>query len=354
MSGRPRPWPRALAASPVLVLLLAPVLASGCGHVPEAPGAPALPRPSVAAVTAPSSIPYMSMTLVPTPEPSPPPVPPQPKVLVVGLDGVRHDRLLAARAVHFRQLMRAGTFLTGRLEVVKKVRSSSGPGWSTVLTGVAPGKHGVHNNSFAGRQFTKYPDFLTRLERVRPSLHTAAVTGWRYLMDTGAVGALVDWHATSHLKPYEIGDKDAFIIDRMTDLIRTSQVDIAFMHLEVTDAVAHRSGVLGPAYRRAIETVDGYLGRLFGAIRARRTFAAERWTIIVTTDHGHRDEGGHGGVSPQERSIFVLAAGPGIAQGVRGGGARQVDVAATVFAQFGIPLPGSLDGRSLSAVQIDK
>ncbi|MEV4185452.1 alkaline phosphatase family protein [Streptosporangium canum] len=354
MSGRPRPWPRALAASPVLVLLLAPVLVSGCGHVPEAPGSPALPRPSVAVVTAPSSIPYMSMTLVPTPEPSPPPAPPQPKVLVVGLDGVRHDRLLAARAVHFRQLMRAGTFLTGRLEVLKKVRSSSGPGWSTVLTGVAPGKHGVHNNSFAGRQFTKYPDFLTRLERIRPSLHTAAVTGWRYLMDTGAVGALVDWHATSHLKPYEIGDKDAFIIDRMTDLIRTSQVDIAFMHLEVTDAVAHQSGVLGPAYRRAIETVDGYLGRLFGAIRARRTFAAERWTIIVTTDHGHRDEGGHGGVSPQERSIFVLAAGPGIAQGARGGGARQVDVAATVFAQLGIPLPGSLDGRSISAVQIDK
>ncbi|MGV9774598.1 alkaline phosphatase family protein [Streptosporangium sp. NPDC003464] len=341
---RHREPPRVLTAS------LALLLASGCGPGPGAPDAPALPAPSVVAVATPPLLPYVTVTLTPTPEPVPSPPSPQPKVLVVGLDGVRYDRVLATGAVHFRQLMEAGTLATGRLEVLRKIRSSSGPGWATVLTGVAPGKHGVHNNSFEGHQFIKYPDFLTRLERIRPSLHTAAVTGWRDLVHAGAVGDLVDWHATSHLKPYEIGDKDAFIIDRMTDLIQTSQVDVAFMHLEVTDAVAHRAGVLGPAYREAIETVDGYLGRLFGAIRARPTFAAEKWTIIVTTDHGHKDEGGHGGVSAQERSVFVLAAGPGIEQGARRRDARQVDVAATVFAQLGIPLPGDLDGESLSRV----
>ncbi|WP_433247582.1 alkaline phosphatase family protein [Streptosporangium sp. CA-135522] len=352
MTGRHRVPGGVLPVSPALLLALPMVLlAAGCGPRPGTPDVLASRRPSAMAGSAPSLSPHVSMTLVPTPEPTPSSPPPRPKVLVVGLDGVRYDRVLATKAVHFRQLMRAGTFTTGYLDVLEKVHSSSGPGWSTVLTGVTPDKHGVYNNSFVGRQFTKYPDFLTRLETIRPSLHTAAVTAWRYLLDTGAVGALVDWHATGQLKPYEVGAKDAVIVDRMTDLIRASDVDVAFMHLEVTDAVAHRAGVLGPDYRGAIETVDGYLGRLFGAVRARPAFASESWTIIVTTDHGHKDEGGHGGVTPHERMIFLLAAGPGIPQGVRRQGARQVDVAATVFTQLGIPLPESLDGKSLSTIR---
>jgi hypothetical protein len=33
----------------------------------------------------------------------------------------------------------------------------------------------------------------------------------------------------------------------------------------------------------------------------------EKWLIVITTDHGHRDEGGHGGDSSQERASFVIA-----------------------------------------------
>ncbi|GHE39154.1 AP endonuclease [Streptosporangium violaceochromogenes] len=278
----------------------------------------------------------------------------RPKVLVVGLDGLRYDRLLAVRPPNIRRLMEEGTFATGLLDLPPKVRSSSGPGWATVLTGVSPARHGVRNNSFSGHQFAKYPDFLTRLEQVRPSLHTAAVTTWGSLVTLGAVGARVDWHAVGHNEPYRVGVKDALLADRMVDLIRTSEVDAAFMHLEVTDVVAHRSGVLGSAYREVIEWVDGHLGRLFGAIRARPAFAGERWTVIVTTDHGHRDEGGHGGDSPRERRVFVLAAGPGIARGVRRNDARLVDVAATVFGQLGVPRSGDLEGRSMSTIKVEK
>lgn len=331
------------------VLLSAVLLTGGCGDVRGAPDAAGRPMPSSAPISAPLLPPFVSVTLTPAPVPGLD-LPPRPKVLVIGLDGLRHDRILAAEAPNFRQLMRAGTFATGRLDVLEKVRSSSGPGWATVLTGVAPTKHGVRNNSFEGRQFLRYPDFLTRLERIRPSLHTAAVTTWQSLVTLGAVGSRIDWHAVSHNEPYRVGAKDALLVDRMTDLIRTSEVDAAFMHLEVTDVVAHQSGVLGAAYLEVIELVDGYLGRLFGAIRARPAFAGERWTVIVTTDHGHRDEGGHGGDSPEERSVFVLAAGPGIARGVRRRDARQVDVAATVFAQLGIAIPEDLDGRPLSAI----
>jgi len=32
---------------------------------------------------------------------------------------------------------------------------------------------------------------------------------------------------------------------------------------------------------------------------------------VMVTDHGHRDEGGHGGDSEQERASFVIAHGIG-------------------------------------------
>ncbi|MFF5208467.1 alkaline phosphatase family protein [Streptosporangium sp. NPDC000396] len=296
--------------------------------------------------------------------------PPRPKVLVVGVDGVRPDRLLAARVPHFRRLMEAGTFATGylkvlktgylrllkngRRKVMKSVRSSSGPGWTTVLTGVGPDKHGVHNNSFKGSKFKKYPDFLTRLERIRPSLNTAAVTSWRLLPKTGAVGPRVDLRTTSRDRRYGAGVKDDLVVGRMSDLLRTTQIDVGFVHLDSTDAVAHRKGALGRDYLRAIELMDSRLGRLFDAIRARPIFPAEKWTIIIVTDHGHRDEGGHGGESLKERGIFLLAAGPGIARGVRRRDARQVDVAATVFAQLGIPLPKGLDGKPIGTAAPEK
>ena len=33
----------------------------------------------------------------------------------------------------------------------------------------------------------------------------------------------------------------------------------------------------------------------------------EDWLLVIVTDHGHRDEGGHGQDSPQERASFILA-----------------------------------------------
>mgnify|MGYP003328751445 CR=1 FL=1 len=37
----------------------------------------------------------------------------------------------------------------------------------------------------------------------------------------------------------------------------------------------------------------------------------EEWLVVITTDHGHLDEGGHGGESDQERSSFLIAYGVG-------------------------------------------
>ncbi|MFI9596589.1 hypothetical protein [Nonomuraea sp. NPDC052265] len=52
--------------------------------------------------------------------------------------------------------------------------TSSGPGWSTIATGVRHDLHGVKDNTLAGKHYDQYPDFLTRLENVNAGSSTYA------------------------------------------------------------------------------------------------------------------------------------------------------------------------------------
>ncbi|WP_175410259.1 alkaline phosphatase family protein [Streptomyces sp. TRM64462] len=270
------------------------------------------------------------------------------KVLVVGMDGVRHDLIDAANAPHLKAMRAAGTYGTSLLYANPMAATSSGPGWSTISTGVWPDKHGVRDNSFTGRDYSRYPGFLARLHQVRPELSLFAAVDWKPLDTYGTVTAGAD--AALVLD----GDRDGYVAHDETitattvSVLRDQNPDVAFVYLGNTDVVAHSYGT-GKKYLDALAVQDAQLGRMLAAIEARPTRAAERWTVVVCTDHGHVDAGGHGGSSIPERMTFVLATGPGIAAGARPHDTRLVDVAATVFHQLGIvPDPSwGLDGRPI-------
>ncbi|MFE9448411.1 alkaline phosphatase family protein [Streptomyces sp. NPDC006739] len=123
--------------------------------------------------------------------------------------------------------------------------------------------------------------------------------------------------------------------------------DVLFVYFGATDEAAHASGPLSAAYDEALLAQDGHLGRLLAAIDARG--ADERWTVLVTTDHGHLDTGGHGGDTRAEREVFVVLAEPGAPRGARLDAPRLIDIAPTVLDRLGIPAdPGhNLPGRVL-------
>lgn len=271
------------------------------------------------------------------------------KILVIGMDGLRHDRIAAAKAPALKSLMAGGTFGTSLLDA-SLAATSSGPGWSTISTGVLPNKHGVKDNSFAGKNYDQYPGFLARLDQVRPELSTYAALDWKPLDTQGTVTPGADGKNVYDGDADGYEGHDATIADEAESVLRDQNPDVLFVYFGNTDVVAHGKGVMGKAYLDAIAVQDGYTGRLLAAIKARPAYADENWTIIVTTDHGHLDDGGHGGGSTEERMVFVLAQGPGIPAGARPTSAQQVDVAATVFDQLGIkPEAGwGLDGTSVA------
>ena len=149
---------------------------------------------------------------------------------------------------------------------------------------------------------------LTRANTARPDLTTAAFFSWAALADHGAFGPAIGtrFALDGYAITWPTADKQ--VTEAAENHLANTGADLTFVYLGETDEVAHDLGPHCPDYTEALHTQDAYLGRFLDAIRGRPTFAGERWTVLVTTDHGHVDEGGHGGTSIEERTVFVIAA----------------------------------------------
>ncbi|MGW2542756.1 alkaline phosphatase family protein [Kitasatospora sp. NPDC001574] len=273
------------------------------------------------------------------------------KVLVVGMDGLRYDRIEASdSAPHLKAMMANGMYATSLLYSEPMSPTRSGPGWATVSTGVWPDKHGVTNNEFTVRHFEAYPPLMTRLSQIRPDLSLYAAVDWKpldtYDVIKGADAKLV-------LNYHDI-PSDQAVANESTDVIRNQNPDVLFVYFGYTDSMGHEKGPLTPEYMDAIARQDVHLGRLQDAIRARPTYSTEDWLVIVTTDHGHIDEKGHGGSAFHERKTFILAQGSAIAAGSRPITTRLVDVAPSVYHHLGLHDPAwNLDGKPIQIASTD-
>lgn len=286
--------------------------------------------------------------------------PRRPKVLLIGLDGVRYDTLMRASAPSIRALAARGFLSRTWLYAQPMAPTMSGPGWSTIATGVWPDKHGVRSNEFVGNDLARYPDFLTRIERASPTLRTYSIADWPPINVSSAPGPVLGAAVDVRLN-YD-GDRDpggwvatdARVTREAVTHLRTQDPDAAFVYLGNPDIVAHNSGA-GAAYRTAIETADEQVGALVAAVEARPTFAQEDWLFLVTTDHGHINAGGHGGPSWQERQSFVVAAGGVIPRGPLAVQPRLVDLVPTIFAHLGLLVDPAwgLDGAPLATPTTD-
>ena len=273
-----------------------------------------------------------------------------PKVLLIGIDGVRPDVLAAVPTPNIDALAASGWYTDQARTTTPSV---SGPAWSSMLTGVWPDKHGVTNNSFTGRDYAQYPAFLTRVEQARPELATFAALDWLPLaeLEGGAplLPATIDTRFT--VDGYDLGWAEAD--DEVTALavrhLNEADPDALFVYLGNPDETSHQNGSIGAEYRDAIALADSQVGMLIDAIRARATYPDEDWLILISTDHGRRPDGGHGGDSPEEMTIFILASGPATATWPPPGPAFIVDVAATALDHLGIGIDPAweLDGMPL-------
>ncbi|WP_062989081.1 alkaline phosphatase family protein [Nocardia anaemiae] len=269
------------------------------------------------------------------------------KVVLIGLDGTMYRKIEEVRAPNLLRLSAEGTL--GRSSIAPHI-SISGPSWATVLTGVWGGKHGITDNNFDATPFAKYPTVFTRLERHDPTLKTQSIATWDQIATMTASGdPRADVVISTPLVPDDDNESatDAATTDSVVTAITKYAPDFLFTHLDQVDRAGHQHGGASSEYREAVTRIDALVGHIVAAVDGRaRANPAERWTILVTTDHGHRPKGGHGGQTPDETASFVIARGPNFVAGATSSTFSLVDITPTVLDIFHAPLDPDFDGQS--------
>ncbi|MCX6431134.1 MAG: alkaline phosphatase family protein [Actinobacteria bacterium] len=243
----------------------------------------------------------------------------KPKILLVGIDGlVLSTALDSGQAPYLQSLKKRGYFT----EFTMDVPTLSGPGWSTLLTGSTHAEHKVGDNSFIGHNLLRRPDLLSRAFYQDQSTTTFAAAGWPPLVDPAGPGPVIHQRREQQLsfqhrvivrdgETHGYRQIDAEIADVAIYAISQHGPDVSFIYFCGADEAGHTHGTLGQEYLHAIARIDDHLHRLESALLTRTQNYKEEWLLVLTTDHGHLDEGGHGGDSDQEKASFLIAVGIG-------------------------------------------
>lgn len=269
----------------------------------------------------------------------------RPKALLIVVDGTRYDRLTAARTPAIDSVGRAGVLAPSYITDTAMTLPLSGPGHATLHTGVWPDKHLVFENEFAGHALTRYPPLFTRIGRLRPDLVTFSSADWEPIND------FLIASATTRLEqePGDPARSDAATTHDLVRALKDETLDLAFAYFHEVDATGHAAGSDSAAYGGAIERVDGHVGDILAAVRARPHHAEEDWLVLVSTDHGQTGNL-HGGDEETTRTAWIAASASWFDAGVaRARSWRQVDVVPTILRHFAIPVDPAwgLDGVSI-------
>ncbi|WP_107658013.1 alkaline phosphatase family protein [Nocardia suismassiliense] len=270
------------------------------------------------------------------------------KVVVIGLDGLMYDKVLKVQAPNLLRLSAEG--LLSRSSIAPHI-TISGPSWATVLTGVWDRKHGIKDNNFTAAPFAKYPTVFTQLERADPARKTHSIATWDQIATmAGSGNPRADVVVSTAPVPNDPDESktDAATTTAVVGAIEKFAPDLLFTHLDQVDHAGHSDGAVSGEYLDAVRRIDEQVGRIAAAVDARAAAnPAERWTILVTADHGHLPKGGHGGQSPDETTNFVIARGPDFTAGDTTSRYTLVDITPTVVDLLHVAPSPDFDGRSM-------
>jgi hypothetical protein len=88
----------------------------------------------------------------------------------------------------------------------------------------------------------------------------------------------------------------------------TDLTDVNLFHPLYVDEAGHQHGAASPEYAAAVARADREIGSLLARLDLTRDL------VVLTADHGHRAEGGHGGAQPEIRNVLACFAGVGVAK----------------------------------------
>lgn len=260
------------------------------------------------------------------------------RVLVIGIDGARVDSLIAADTPNLDRLATNGA-ASFAAQCSLGQPTVSGPGWSTLLTGVWASKHSVSNNNFTSPNYVNYPHVFARIRQAQPQAYLSSIVHW----------SPINTYILTNENFKLTGLSDAQVATQAACHLLSAGPDVLFLHFDDMDGAGH-SGGYDPAnlnYLAAFNLLDGRIGTVLQAVCAREAELGERWLVCVVSDHGGTSGGSHGGLSPEELTVpFFLHGGDAI-PGTIAPAPLNVHLVPTVLAYLGIEVnpAWNLDGQ---------
>ena len=216
-------------------------------------------------------------------KPAPPTQPLARKVVMVLVDGLRVDTATDSTVMPFlAQLRTKGASAT----VHSHTPSYSVPSWTVLLTGAWPDRHGAPVMNPTDPATAPVWPVDNIFAAAKDAGRRTAVVGSDWFTPLVPPSALT----TTHFVHEETDAADQESTDATVAMLRGDQADFVLLHLnEVDHAGHHAGGGTSPAWRTAATKVDARLAQVAGALDFTRD------ALLVVSDHGHLDTGGHGG-----------------------------------------------------------
>lgn len=258
------------------------------------------------------------------------------RVVVVLIDGLRYDTSQDANTMPTLAKLRAQG-ASARMH--SQAPSFSEPGYSTIFTGAWPW---VNDGPAFNLDYADIPTWTQ--DNLFAAAHDAgirtAISGY-YWFEKLVPQQDVD---LSFYTPGEDRKADEDVMAAVLPWLQNNEAQLVLIHLDQVDyAGHHEGGAKAPAWNQAASRCDDDLAQ----IAATLDFSKD--TLLVISDHGHIDAGGHGGQDPivlQEPFVLV---GAGVKPGEYGD-LNMVDVSPTLAALLGTRLPASAQGEVRTAM----
>jgi hypothetical protein len=253
------------------------------------------------------------------------------RVIFILVDGLREDTSLKPEVMPFlNELRQQGAWAT----MHSRIPSFSTPSYTTLLTGAWPD---LSDGPAMNLEYDQIPTFtqdnlFSATSRVGLNTAVSAINWFEKLIPQSTItasyyGADIDQEA------------DQEVVDAALPWLMEGGFQLLLIHLNQVDYAGHyEGGVKDSRWESAANRVDGLIQEIVD------TLDLTRDTLLVTSDHGHIDAGGHGG----QDAVVLLEPFMLVGAGVQPGhyeDIQMVDVAPTLATLLGANIPASSQGQ---------
>lgn len=256
------------------------------------------------------------------------------RVVIVLIDALRYDTSLKTDVMPtLAKLREQGA----SAEMHSQAPSYSEPGYSTLLIGAWPY---LNDGPIFNLDYGEIPTYTQ--DNIFSAAHRAgyktAISGY-YWFEELVPQADVEY---KFYTPGEDRAADEEVVAAALPWLQENNSQLVLIHIDQVDyAGHHEGGAASQAWLDASKRSDRLLAQIVA------TLDLSQDTIVILSDHGQIDAGGHGGQDPITLVEPFVIAGAGVVPGAYAD-MNQVDVAPTVAALLGTNLPASTQGIVLT------